>query len=138
MGLITVDRLIVYPEFADIGSQHATALIDDASALVREAAQGELDAVEAPDAPAAVETVIVGMIRRGYENPRGVTQESLGDYSYSMGAAGGGVANIHLTRRERKIVRRAVGVSGVGTTTLASDLPIQPDEPASIDDGITI
>lgn len=126
-GLITTAELVARPGFEDIDSGQAQALIDDASALVREAATPELDAVESPDAPGAVVAVLVNMIRRGWQNPRGLAQEQLGDYGYSTG--GQAVATLYLTARERRIVRRAAGKLGVSSLTLTSNLPLQPDEP---------
>jgi hypothetical protein len=126
-GLITVAELTARPGFEDLDSGQATALIADASALVREAADPELDAVESPDTPPVVVAVMVNMIRRGLDNPRGNAQETLGDYSYTAGATGG-VATLYLTRRERRLVRRAAGKLGAGALSMTGDLPIQPSE----------
>jgi hypothetical protein len=125
-GLITLPELLARPGFDGIDSGQAEALIADASALVRECARGELDDVEPPDTPPAVVAVVVNMIRRGWTNPAGAVQETLGDYSYSMG--GQGVATLYVTAREKRIIRRAVGVLGVGTVTMTGDLPRQPSE----------
>jgi hypothetical protein len=126
-GLITVAELTARPGFEDLDSGQATALIADASALVREAAEPELDDVESPNAPPAIVPVLVSMIRRGLDNPRGNAQETLGDYSYTAGNAGG-VATLYLTRRERRIVRRAAGKLGAGSLVMTGDLPVQPSE----------
>ncbi|MCI0632517.1 MAG: hypothetical protein L0206_01145 [Actinobacteria bacterium] len=126
-GLITVAELVARPGFEGLDSGQAQALIDDASALAREAATPELDAVESPATPPAVVAVLVNMIRRGWTNPLGHAQEQLGDYSYSTG--GHAVATLYLTARERRIVRRAAGKLGVSSLTLTSNLPVQPSEP---------
>lgn len=131
-GLLTVAELVARPGFEGLDSGQAQALIDDASALAREAARGTLDAVESPATPPAIVAVIVHMIRRGWQNPRGLAQEQLGDYSYSTG--GNAVATLYLTPRERRLVRRAAGVLGVSSLTLTSNLPLQPDEPLDSDD----
>jgi hypothetical protein len=140
-GLITIAELIARPGFDLIDSTEAQALIDDASALVRVEARGELDAVESPDAPAAVVAVMVGMIRRGFSNPMGHQSENLGDYSYAAGTAGG-VATLYLTRREAKIVRRAVGLLGAGSLQMTGTMPDQPSDAyfgtTSLDDGIVL
>jgi hypothetical protein len=125
-GLITIDQLLARPGFDDIDSGQGEALIVDASALVRDVAQGLLDDVEAPDAPPAVVAVIVNMIRRGWQNPRGLTQENLGDYGYSVG--GNAVATLYLTAREKRIVRRAVNALGAGGLAMQGTLPRQPSE----------
>ena len=126
--LVTVADLLRRPGFAAADSGHLAALIDDASALVRDAARPHLDDVEAPNTPPAVVAVIVAMVRRGLRNPLGHAQETLGDYSYSAGTSGGGVATLYLTRREVRIVRRAVGALGVGSVAMTGDLPLQRSE----------
>lgn len=131
-GLITIDQLLARPGFESIDSAQAQALIDDASALVRDAATPELDAVNAPDAPAGVVAVMVNMIRRGLRNPLGHQSETLGDYSYAAGMGGGGVATLYLTRRERRLVRRAAGKLGASSLTMTTDLPWQPSEPSTV------
>jgi hypothetical protein len=125
-GLITVADLVARPGFDDVDSGQAEALIDDASALVRDAARDALDDVESPDTPPAVVAVLVNMIRRGWSNPLGHVQEQLGDYGYNVG--GNAVATLYLTVRERRIVRRAVGALGMGSVNMESDLPRQPSE----------
>lgn len=126
-GLITVADLVARPGFADIDPVEAQSLIDDASAVVRLAAQGLLDDVESPAAPPYIVKTVVTLIRRGWQNPNGHQSEQLGDYSYSAGTVGG-VATMELTAREKKNVRRAVGASGVGSVTLEGDLPYQPSD----------
>jgi hypothetical protein len=126
MALITVAELLARPGFEGLDTSQAQALIDDASALVRDAASPQLDTVNSPNTPPAVVAVMVNMIRRGWQNPRGLAQETLGDYSYSTGDAA--VATLYLTARERRIVRRAAGKLGAASVTLDSDLPIQPSD----------
>jgi hypothetical protein len=124
-GLITVAELLARPGFENLDSVQAQALIDDASAVVRLAARGALDAVESPDAPPYIVKVMVTLVRRGGTNPMGHQSESLGDYAYTAGISGGGVPTMELTAREKRNVRHAVGVLGVGTITLQGDLPEQ-------------
>ena len=123
-GLITAADLLARSGFDGLGDVEATTLIDDASALVRDAASPLLDDVASPDAPAAVVAVVVSMIRRGWVNPVGHQSESLGDYAYTAGTQGG-VATLYLTARERKIVRRAVGKLGAGSISMSVNLPDQ-------------
>lgn len=134
MGLITIADLLARPGFSDIDSTEAASLIDDASALVREATTPELDDVEAPDAPKAVVAVMANMIRRGATNPLAAAQETLGDYSRSMGGGDGGVASLYMTRRERRIVRRAAGKLGAGSLDMTGDIPRQLSEDARFAD----
>lgn len=125
-GLITVAELLARPDFDGLDHSVAQAMIDDASALVRLEAAGRLDDVVSPDAPPAVIPVLASMIRRGVRNPLGNNQETLGDYSRSVGqTSGGGVATLYLTKREKKIVRQAVGLSAVASIDLQTTLPEQ-------------
>lgn len=133
-GLITLPELLARPGFDGIDSTEAEALIEDASAEVRDLVSPLLDDVEMPDTPGSVVSVVVSMVRRGRSNPLGHTQEQLGDYGYSLGGAG--VATLYLTRREKRIIRRAVGKLGAGSLNMEGDLPRQPSEP--FDDGIVL
>lgn len=122
-------------EYAD--AAQAQAAIDDASAVARDYVAPVLDAVQAPNAPAAVVAVVVGMVRRVLTNPRGLAQETLGDYSYAVGS--NSVATLLPTARERRLLRRAAGAYarannmvipawGVGGVYVQADLPAPPAE----------
>ena len=104
MGLISVSDLDARQvEYVD--STQAQAAIDDASAVARACVEPVLDAVEAPDTPAAVVAIVVNMVRRVLTNPRGLAQETLGDYSYAAGPNPS--ATLLPTAREKKLLRRA-------------------------------
>lgn len=92
----------------------AEAFLDDASALVLQIANldPEWTDVTLPD---AVVPVIVGMVRRALENPRGLTSEQIGNYQWE---AAPGSQSIYATTQERRIIRRAAGSLSVGTVTL--------------------
>lgn len=85
--------------------------IDHAQALA-EIEVGEQD--EPSGRLKAVLTGIVIRMLRSFEeartNPSGVTQETLGSYSYSVAA----VAGLGLTNAEKKQLRKACGVSQLG------------------------
>jgi len=99
------------------------AYIEDASALVRDiAADDFLDDAGALDVPASIVPVVVSMVRRAVDNPRGLTGEQIGPFSYQ--AAGSNAAGIFATRNEKRIIRRAVGKLGAGTAQLEGDLPL--------------
>jgi hypothetical protein len=104
MGLISVADLDVRQvEYAD--EAQAQAAIDDASSVARACVSPVLDAVDTPDTPAAVVAVVVGMVRRVLTNPRGLAQESLGDYSYASGPYP--QATLLPTNREKRLLRSA-------------------------------
>lgn len=127
-GLVTVEFLQARPGFAGVDETELQSTIDDASALVVLACSPELDATTSDDCPPAIAAVLVNMVRRATRNPVGAAQETLGDYSYSMGSGDGGVATIYLTRRELKIVRRAAGKLGASTLAMEGYLPVQRSE----------
>lgn len=117
MGLISVSDLDARQvEYVD--STQAQAAIDDASAVARACVAPVLDAVDAPDTPAAVVAVVVNMVRRVLTNPRGLAQETLGDYSYAAGS--NAVATLLPTTREKKLLRAAAAAYA---TAQAMDIP---------------
>lgn len=91
------------------------ALLDDASALVRDEAgvtwiaptTGALLTV-----PESVRVVVLRVVERAIRNPQGFSAESAGDYSYQRTGVEPGV---YITDREQKIIRRAVGRVGLWT-----------------------
>lgn len=137
-GLISVSDLDARQvEYAD--AAQAQAAIDDASSVARACVEPTLDDVNAPDAPAAVVAIVVNMVRRVLSNPRGLAQESLGDYSYATG--GGGVPSLLPTARERKMLRKAAAAYavaqdpdaappayGTGGVYMQADLPADTGE----------
>lgn len=98
-------------------SNQAEAFISDASALVRRIASGELDTVNPDNVPPEIIPVVVSMVRRGIENPRGNTSERIGDYQW---AGGGG---LYATEEEAAIVQSAAGLNVIREVTLTNDLP---------------
>ena len=132
--LVTVEYLQALPGFGGQTSETLEPLIKQASGLVIDAVSPELDDADDTTCPSVVATVISSMIRRGLGNPRGAQQETLGDYSYSMGSDGG-VATLYMTRREVKLCRRAVGKLGAGTVPLEGYLPVQRSELSTVAGG---
>lgn len=90
-------------------------LLADASALVEEVAGG---AITSP--PATLVPLVCEVARRAFDNPAGLRGETIGDYTWRVGESGSGV---YLTANERRTVRRAAGVLGVGSLTMSSDFP---------------
>lgn len=137
MGLINVADLTARQvEYVD--NAQAQAAIDDASGAARACVSPVLDAVDrggTPDVPAAVVAVVVGMVRRVLTNPRGLQQETLGDYSYAAGA--NAVATLLPTLRERRLLRQAAATFaaanglpipawGASSTSMQVELPAPP------------
>lgn len=91
------------------------ALLDDASALVRDEASltwidpgtGLLTTV-----PGSIRAVVLRSVERAVRNPQGFSAESAGDYSYQRTNVEPGV---YLTDGERQVIRRATGRTGLWT-----------------------
>lgn len=135
-GLISVTDLDAR-QVEYVNAAQALAAIEDASAVARACVEPVLDDVEAPGAPAAVVAIVVNMVRRVLTNPRGLAQESLGDYSYATGGAG--VATLLPTTREKRLLRKAaasyaaandldVPAFGTGGVYMQADLPVERDD----------
>lgn len=140
MALISIDDLDDRGvEYAT--SEQATAAIEDASAVARLYVAPVLDDVDTPDTPAAVVAVVVGMVRRVLTNPRGLAQETLGDYSYAAGA--NAVATLLPTVREKRLLRQAAAAHaraegmdipawGASSVAMQADLPVEPTDDLGI------
>jgi hypothetical protein len=99
------------------GDEHTRveALLDDASALVRDEAgltwidpgTGLLTTV-----PGSIRAVVLRSVERAVRNPQGFSAESAGDYSYQRTNVEPGV---YLTDSERQVIRRATGRTGLWT-----------------------
>lgn len=99
------------------------ALLEDASNLVRVCVAPELDDTMAPLTGnlRALIPIIVNMVRRARENPRGLTGEQLGDYGWQAQSA---QTSVYLTRNEKRLIRKIVGVLGVKALVQEGDLPL--------------
>lgn len=98
----------------------ATALIGDASALVRQAARGQLDTVDPPNVPPTIVTVMWTAVRRAMANPLARSGEAVDGHQWQAA----GQTGVYLTRDEIRTIRREVGVLGVNSVVLEGDLPI--------------
>jgi hypothetical protein len=117
-GLITIEQLEARLG-EDLASRaEAEALIEDASALVRQVARTDF----ATTIPAVVVSVVAQMVRRALDNPGDLVSERLGDYSYQTAANVGGApagSSLYVTRDERRIIREAAERPAI--VTIAGD-----------------
>ena len=123
-------RLDLEPDELDDDAR-AAAVLEDASAAVRAAADGTSWVDEnntLVDVPDRVVTVTLAVALRAYQNPTGATQKTAGDASISYGARSGSA--VYLTREERRDVRRAAGISGMSSTWVESASQPSPRDPA--------
>ncbi len=117
------DPLVTFEDFQaryyrelDSGEQaRVEALLDDASALVRDAAGDALD-----DKPDGVVPVVVSAVVRALDNPHGMASEQIGNYRYDAGVAEG--TGVYLTKHERRQVRKAAGVPQARSRQLEGEL----------------
>lgn len=122
-ALATTDALVLRLGVTLAGAEldRASAVLDDASALIRSEAgvdwvdeQGQLAGV-----PTVVESVALAVAYRAFRNPDGLGQASLGDASVSYDR-GSGQSAVYLTRDERRSIRRAAGTSAIGAVELVA------------------
>src|SRR5690348_16770715 len=104
-GLITVQQYTTRLGRTLNEAQQAQveAYIEDASALVRRIVDGALDATVVT--PPALVPVIVSMVRRGIEYPRGISSERIGDYQWT------GTGGLYATDEEVSLIRGAAGLN---------------------------
>ncbi len=102
-------------EFSATEQVRAVAVLDDVSSLARDvAARTWLDTTDTilEGLPATVRAVVLKAAERAMRNPDGFSAESGGDYSYQRTGVQDGV---YLTEREEKLIRRAIGRTGLWT-----------------------
>ncbi|ABS03204.1 hypothetical protein [Kineococcus radiotolerans] len=99
-------------------AERAQAALDDAIGLVLDETKRTFrDAQGKPDVPSTVSTVIFASAKRSYQNPTGITSETVGPFAYRYGATGA-----FLTEDEKKALSRygptrsAGGLWSLGTT----------------------
>lgn len=115
-ALATVEMLngrLSEPAEGDDDLSRAQAALEDASTLIRSetATTWVTDGALDDDVPDVVVMVTLAVARRAYLNPDGIRQETLADHSVTYGGTGA----VYLTGAERALVRKAVGLGGIGT-----------------------
>lgn len=120
--LVTVEQLEARlgEEFSGTKLAQVEALLDDASALVRQVGRTEFD----PPVPAVIVTVVTQMLRRALDNPGELTAEQIGSYGYQAQQPSPSGGSIYVTRAERRIIREAAGrpaVIGISMDTGLGD-----------------
>lgn len=104
----------------------AQAALDDASALIR-AEAGTEDWVDddggLEEVPDVIVAICAAVAIRAFRNPDGVRQEQIGNYSVSYADTS---TAVFLTEGERRIIRRAVGVSGLNSISLEGEWTTNP------------
>lgn len=98
--------------------ERAQACLDDASALIRNEAQTtwvDDEGALSETIPDAVVTTTYAVAIRAYRNPEGLRAEAVGDYSVTYAD---GSTSVFLTDAERRTIRRAAGLGGLGSIEL--------------------
>jgi hypothetical protein len=110
----------------DVDRARAEEAIEDAVTLVLAEVSERTADRWASSAPRVVELVVLTAARRGYENPRGIAQETLGEHTVGLTESTG----VYLTAREVMQVRRAAtgrnGFTGSLRTPTAYGTPVYP------------
>ena len=131
MALIT--RTDYTDRYGDNDTTQLVAFIDDVSAEIVDYVLS-LDADSGADEwgvgsaetapPAGIASVCARIVNRSIGNPYGISQEGLGDHQrpFTVGAAGG-----MMSPKDRRIVRRAAGVSGHKQVDMEGYLPLTPE-----------
>lgn len=88
---------------ADEDKIRAEAALEDATTLVLAEVSPARATLWASAAPRVVALVVLKAARREFDNPRGITQETLGEHSVGLSESSG----VYLTVRELAQVRRA-------------------------------
>jgi hypothetical protein len=104
--------------FTGAEAARAIALLDDASALVRDVAGKDWidpDTGALQPVPGSIKATVLRMVERAVRNPEGFSAESAGDYSYQRTGVQPG---IYITEGEERAIRRALGRTGLWTQPL--------------------
>lgn len=106
----------------DTDEPRAQAALDDASTLIRDAADKTWvtdDELDDP-IPDVLRIVCLAAARRAFNNPDGIRSESAGSYSVSLADSSG---DVYLTKKEEARVRAAAGKAGLGSIGLTTGIP---------------
>lgn len=107
----------------DIGTSalrdQAEARLEQASELVRAFADADWlndDETAVEGLPGAIPGVVAGIVERASRNPEGAVQESqtTGPFSVSRSFGADAAARLYLTKGDKLVIRRSVGVGGIG------------------------
>ena len=123
MSFVTLENFTVRYEntVPAADEDRVQAFLDDACAMVNDIV-GEDDAYSDGDTvPGAIVSAVYTAVRRAYENPAGLTSETIGEYSYRVGTAAG--AGVYFTLAEKKSIRQAAGRLGASSVELEGVLP---------------
>jgi hypothetical protein len=106
--------------------ERIAAYLEDACALVSDIVGATVAAAWDEDgsgsaAPGGIVAVVYAAVRRAYENPGGLQGETIGDYSWR--GAGSQSTGVYFEPAEVRQIRRAAGLSAVGTIELQGMLP---------------
>lgn len=105
----------------EVETARAEDALDDAAQLALAEALDAVAEAWRADAPAVVRLVVLRAARREYENPRGLTEETLGEHSVGLSHTPG----VYLTQREVALMHRVAAgrrggfVGSIRTTSVA-------------------
>lgn len=112
---------------AATGAVIATKVITEMTATSISWAWGNVSVTTAQSVylpvPEVVVIVCCEAVRRAYDNPQGLTGETVGNYSWRSYRGSAGEGSLFLTPGELRSVRKAAGKLGVVSANLSNDLP---------------
>jgi hypothetical protein len=125
-ALVSLDDFALRVSVSASDEERAQACLDDASALIR-AEAGDEDWVDADGAletvPDVIVAICVAVAVRAFRNPDGVRQETIGNYSVAYADTS---TAVFITPGERRMIRRAVGLTGISSVSLEGEWTINP------------
>jgi hypothetical protein len=125
-ALVSLDDFALRVSISASDEERAQACLDDASALIR-AEAGDEDWVDADGAletvPDVIAAICVAVAIRAFRNADGVRSETIGNYSVAYADTS---TAVFITAGERRMIRRAVGLTGISSVSLEGEWAINP------------
>ena len=125
-ALVSLDDFALRVSVSASDEERAQACLDDASALIRAEAGTEdwvYDDGGLETVPDVIAAICVAVAIRAFRNADGVRSETIGNYSVAYADTS---TAVFITAGERRMIRRAVGLNGIGSIALEGDWTINP------------
>lgn len=119
-ALADIDGIKARLGVTTIDETRAQALLDDASAIIRDEAGKDwvTDGDLSEDLPPIVVTICYAVAIRAFRNPEGLRSETVGGEARAYFSS-----DVFLTDAEAATIRKAAGKSMIGSITLTSPYP---------------
>jgi hypothetical protein len=125
-ALVSLDDFALRVSVSASDEERAQACLDDASALIR-AEAGDEDWVDddggLETVPDVIAAICVAVAVRAFRNADGVRSETIGNYSVAYADTS---TAVFITPGERRMIRRAAGLTGISSVSLEGEWAINP------------